>query len=235
VKKILVISHERSGTHFLINSIRLNFDYSSTWIDVHCKDKINPNNAYKNIYKKQIQIFFKNNFFKQTDCIYKSHHQSYYFENILQQILQHFHVFYIYRDPKDVLCSCFTYFNKANVLAFPLNKNIEQFLKIKPYLYPFDGAYSFIKSDNMIERWKTHHESWLKHENQINFITYHDLKNNFKKQIKMISNIIGKPLPHKIQVPLLSGICPNKGVENNYKDKLNLQQIDNINKICNTV
>ncbi len=45
-KKIIVISHQRSGTHFLIGAIALNFPwYSHDEINLSSVDVINPSKA----------------------------------------------------------------------------------------------------------------------------------------------------------------------------------------------
>ena len=225
MKKILVISHERSGTHFLMDSISLNTDYnSSPWQDVYCKDSINPNDNYKQQYKQQIELFFAKHYSIETKMIYKSHHQFYYFDNIMDKILENFHVIYVYREPKDVLCSCFKYFNLVETNAFPKNDNIHEFLYCCPYNYGYDGAYSYITSSNMVERIYNHYNSYIKRKN-IYFISYHSLKTDFQQTMIKLANNFNIGLKNDIIKPELTGICPNKGVENNYKTILNNEDI----------
>jgi hypothetical protein len=196
MKNVLVVSHERSGTHFLMNTIGQNFPpYDSiNRIDVHCKDYIYPEESYKERYKKEIENFFAPYFTNTTNRIFKSHHQFNYYDGYFDKLLETFVVFYITRDPRDVLASCFRYFNEAPVTAFPKCETIEEFLfETPPYLYPYDGAYSYDISHDMIERVGKHIKFWTPMFDKINVISYKTLKENFQDEVEKISNALGMP------------------------------------------
>jgi hypothetical protein len=221
MKKVLVVSHERSGTHFLINSIAANYGMNGQWIDVHCKDYIDPEDSYKESYKKDIKKFMESQYDLDTNRIYKSHHQFGYFDGYFDEVLEHFDVFYIYRDGRDTLASCYNYFEEAQVTAFPNSENIEEFLfNTKPYLYPYDGAYSYVASENMIERWHKHIETWKPIFDKINVVSYTKLKNEFDLNIGAIGLALGYEPPMEPKVPAVgsNSINPGKGINGAWKD-----------------
>lgn len=231
MKKVLVISHERSGTHFLMNSLAINFRLNPRWIDVYCKDYIDPEDNYKKNYKNQIKKFFEEQYPIVTDRIYKSHHQFGYYEDIMDDVMKNFEVFYIHRDVRDTLSSCYRYFKSAQVTAFPNCDTMEEFLfQTPPYLYPFDGAYSYIKSENMVERWNMHIKSWKPVFDKINVISYTDLKSDFNNTIQKISSMLNTPIISEIRVPPIgqNTINPGSGINGGWKKTMSEETANKI-------
>jgi len=69
-KKVLVLSHERSGTHFLINTIAQCFNYLPQQIDLDNSQNINwgnPEMASK--WMQQFQGRFVANIFNVAPCL----------------------------------------------------------------------------------------------------------------------------------------------------------------------
>ena len=234
MKKVLVVSHERSGTHFLINTLGINFELDSRWIDIHCKDYIDPEDSYKANYKKEIEEFFNAQYGVPTNRIYKAHHQFGYYENIFDEILEHFDIFYIYRDGRDTLSSCYTYFNEAPVTAFPKCDTIDEFLfETPPYLYPYDGAYSYIKSENMVERWVNHIETWKPVFDKINVVSYSNLKNDFDVTVNRLGAAMGKePITNPQSPPVnMNSINPGRGINGGWKNTMSDETADKIMEI----
>lgn len=218
-KKILVLSHERSGTHFLINSIALNIGYSCNQVDFPMAsqlipgiDKMNPTSPLKfKDYQQVLDNFISNN--HPDNFIFKSHHHIKLFQN-LDSLFENFHLFYIIRDIKDVMTSCYYYFNRAPQW-FPHEQDIEKFvLETKPHLHGFNYDYTPFEYNNLIERYIDHTRSWL-NEPRINLVRYEDLSNNFNKEVERILNIICVPVPEQLTRPTLSnaGINNRKGID----------------------
>ena len=107
MKNILVVGHERSGTHFLINTIALNYPYYSNYEISVLGDT------------QELRQIFEWYYSKNERRIFKSHHQFYFFFPFFEELLRHFHIFYIVRDGRDVLTSCFHYYNN-----FPEGKGV---------------------------------------------------------------------------------------------------------------
>jgi hypothetical protein len=235
MKNILVISHERSGTHFAINSIAQNFEN----IDYKYKNVYSKDNGGEN-YKQDVERGFKEELeISSNDIkIFKSHHQFEFFEDYFDLLLERFHVFYVIRECADVMTSCYHYFNlhKSNP-AFPYCTDIEKFLfQIKPYDYPYDGAYSLIKSENLVERWAQHIKGWKKVKKNICTIYYEQLKYDFQSVIEKMSVHLGEPKSH-LTIPGLNfnTISPRKGIVGDWINLISQNQYDKINKITHNI
>lgn len=212
MKKILVVSHERSGTHFLINTIARNFGYDNNQLEVFARDTISIDPEEGKRYKSKVNANINKSFPSQTKKIFKSHHQFEFFKEHFDEILEHYHVFYIIRDARDVLTSCYFYFNAAQTKAFPKPRSVKELaFDIKPYKYPFDGAYSLVKSEDFVERWIKHVSGWI-HSGAC-VITYEDLKSNFNLVLRRVSRELERD-PTGSHIPTLRdrAVSPRKGI-----------------------
>ena len=107
-KTLIVCSHERSGTHFLMNSISANSIYT---VDPYLNFDLIPIGDIVNFYSpKSVEDFLHNislvNYNGQNyklASIVKSHHPSSTFKNLFNN--PNFIFIYIYRKPIDVLIS----------------------------------------------------------------------------------------------------------------------------------
>jgi hypothetical protein len=99
-KKAIVVSHERSGTHFLMNTLAKNFDYVS-----HPFWNLDYNQGINLHDQSVLSHFLGLSHNKPVLNILKSHHPVEFFESNLDYLCEQFFVFYIYRDPRDVLIS----------------------------------------------------------------------------------------------------------------------------------
>ena len=224
-KKILVVSHERSGTHFLINTIAYNFPwYSNKEITFDSKDIINPDEDTVKSNIKEVEYRLKKYFGKRESRIFKSHHQYYFFKDYINELLDDFIIFYIVRDVNDTLTSLYYYFKRGQRLAhkpFPIENDLSKLIRLKPYMYPHDGLYSVKKSENYIYRWINHVESWLEAEGDINIVKYEDLKIDPGKVISQIAEVLKEDMPEKIVVPQLKNspsVSPRKGDIGDWKN-----------------
>ena len=217
MSRILVASHERSGTHFLINSIAGCFNLSSQCINV-------PQTADISAVNK----FLQNNADNSHNRIYKSHHDTRFFQD---WVFDEYKVIYIYRNPLDTLCSCYHYYQRYDdspSTDFPFNNDIEKFLfKTKPYLYKSDVGYSYEKYDNNIDRWLGHVSQWMLRDADFFTVSYANLYQDFERTIHRIGDYL-KRQPNKIVRPPVSGVSPRRGV---IGDHVNLMTRDQINKI----
>lgn len=203
-KDILAISHERSRTHFFINSIALNFGYIPKQIDVP------PTTDYDKLRK-----FFQE-YVPTGRNIVKSHHQFNilnYFTDILSE---KFKIFYIIRDGRDVMTSCHYYFNKAT-FEFPFTKSVGELMRKNPQAYSFDIAYSIIRSNTMVERWSRHVLEWIDYKSFLEYslINSDHLYYDFKSTVNFIAFALKKTTPSHYTRPLLGSsrsVAPRKGI-----------------------
>lgn len=159
MKPIIVISHERSGTHFLINTIAMNFGRTHEVINL---PNGNPSSFIANSWTE-------------PERIRKSHHQAWWFSaNLIQETVRNYSVFYVIRDCRGMLVSLFHYTNAASKFdrAFQKFDSITQLIGTTP---GNDIAYSKFKCASYPERWAAHIDSWEPYFKDICVVTYADL------------------------------------------------------------
>ena len=196
-KSIIVCSHERSGTHFLMNSISLNSEYS---VDPYLNfdlmplgDTVNffsPDNVANFINK----ISIINNKEKKygLSSLIKSHHSPYVFENLFDKPKVNF--LYIYRDPVETLLSFWRFVNHWNWHEGPkLDKPLD-FIKAKP-----EGQmqrYQKKSYENIFLRWVYHLSDWIevsrKYSN-ILLVNYKDLNTDYNSTLSNVFEFIELP------------------------------------------
>jgi len=185
MKLMIVNSHERSGTHFLMNSLALNFGYTSFPyynLDMPVVPHI-PNN---------ILAVLQN--LKEPKYIVKSHYEGTFFQPVMEKILEFAHVFYIYRQEKDMFKSCLKHWNALTWDEAVKCKDVEE-LKIAE---PYGGCmrYQYRQYPSMYARWQGHKISWQDKMagHNIIYVRYEDLCYRFDKTMRIISRRIGIPV-----------------------------------------
>jgi len=210
IKNIIVISHERSGTHFLINSIAYNFPkYSNNELSI---ESGNPEFIQKRLEGVE------------TDRILKSHHTSEYFGDSLDD----FHKFYIVRDGRDVLASCYHHYRQ-----WKLQGTFSHFIKhpklpdhiAEYYCRPF-----YTSHRSMPHKWVDHVKSWQGRDCWL--VKYEDLTTDFNSVIRQISEKLKLLMPDKIIKPTLKNrsVQPRKGIKGDWKNYFDSECLAFFNK-----
>ncbi|MBD3407258.1 MAG: hypothetical protein GF411_14150 [Candidatus Lokiarchaeota archaeon] len=196
IKKPLIASFPRSGTHFLINTIKDNFiDVDNGWVDVvhgvkhrWVKDvKPDGSNLSEKI-REQLIKYGESPVRKPL----KTHYQFYFLERHWDVIKELYDVFYIIRDPRDVMAACFNYYNKTNFEIFIKEKNFSKFLRHELWnahseTQPF--SFSLVKPRNIVDKWNKHVHSWMTFVNRgVTLIKFEDLNQNPTRVINHIEN-----------------------------------------------
>lgn len=215
-----VISHERSGTHFVINSILRN-----TFI----KQGINNIGEWFGPYDKYNNRFTHiNNFNSRWEdlhrkaTIIKSHCDRGLFEEMYKKVK----VIYVLRDPRDTLTSWFHYLNRNEyyrnnpVVEDHRCKSFSKFLKrpISPFLrysYSLHGNFS-----NVAERWASHVSGWLNMPETL-VVHYEALLQNYKSVLVHICEFLGLHIRWRIRSIGLNdapSILPRRGVIGDWKN-----------------
>lgn len=209
----MVISHERSGTHFMINTLAAMYGLPEKQLDLYIYHGTNTESTYESLgYKKDVQEHLSELSTTGTNII-KSHHHHAFFEdydfesNNIQPI-------YIHRDARDVMVSCHHYFNAHRHLGpvFPFSLSPYHLaFSVTPYDYRFDRAYSYYKNETMIERWKNHVDPFLSDDRFLK-VKYRDLNLQFEQTMEKIGQTIGSH-NRKANKPTLENttVSPRKG------------------------
>lgn len=233
-KPIIVITHERSGTHLLINII--NYKKNGEFLTIGYIPSNVPYTLenYKHAAYKDV---ITNSYISNT--VSKSHHQVEFMYSYLDFLFDRYHVIYLKRDIKDVLVSYYKF--------IPCSKDLETFPKIEDWIFmkPDDIGRKFllpycpdphiiIEPKNYIDRYLLHVNGWLKHADNMLVLNYEDILNNFKTEKDKIETYIkrkiGDAIPD-INDKNLPNFSPNKGISGAYKEYMSNDLIDTINNI----
>jgi hypothetical protein len=186
-KKILVISHERSGTHFLINTIAQCFEYLPNQIDLVNTSQLTLNNpeAIRRCMRQYRGCFVAN--------VFKSHHAYPFFAPLLPELLEEFIVFYIQRDGRDVMTSFWTYLNRLPAAGWgPKVPAVGEFMRATS-TGRFTQFQATRRPITMLQRWVEHVEGWNRANLPIHRVSYEALHTQYDNVVNTISEIIGQP------------------------------------------
>lgn len=188
-KKVLVISHERSGTHFLMNTLSLNFGYiSNPWINFDYELGLN-------FYSSNIlSSFFRQMHDKPILNIVKSHHQAGFMIDFIDYLTDQFHVFYIYRDPRDVMVSFWQLIAGFSWDEGPKTASVSEFMRSAPR----GGMLRYQKTQalSILQRWQDHVEGWADIAGttagkKIRMMSFERLNLDFDQTVKTIGTQVG--------------------------------------------
>jgi Sulfotransferase domain len=211
MKKIIVASFPRSGTHFLINNMSTNFaGIDDGWVDVVHGNKnnrwvqdITRKNLRKKIREQLMDVYYQDPL---SSCI-KTHYQMYFFERHMDEILENYDILYIVRDPRDTMVACFNYYNRTNFEHFLKEPVFSKFLRaplweVGTEVRPF--SYSYVKPRDVVDKWDKHVLSWMHYKGQgVVFVRFADLKNRLEQTLKYIESQTSQRLKPEIKAVLL--------------------------------
>jgi len=189
-KKILVISHERSGTHFLINTIAQCFDYLPQQIDLDNSQDIDWSNpAMASNWMRQFRGRFVAN-------IFKSHHARPILAPLLPELTDEYKIFYIQRDGRDVMTSFWIYLNRLAPGWGPRTRTVGEFMRATAAggITQYQPARQDL---TMLQRWSAHVEGWKQSGPAIHYVSYEDLHTRYDEVLESIAEILEQPAVSK--------------------------------------
>jgi len=234
-KPIIVITHERSGTHLLINLI--NYDKNGEFHTIGFIPQQIPYTLenYKHYTYKDIIL---NSY---TENVCKSHHQVQFMEPYLDFLFDKYKVIYLKRDVRDVLVSYYKFIpHPKDLYKFP---KFEDWIFTKPddigreFLLPYSpDPHVIIEPKNYIDRWKLHVDGWMKYKDNLLILNYEDILLDFNNQKNIIENYINKKIGDKIpdlNDKKLPNFNPGKGVVGEYINWMNKNIENKLNVFLN--
>tara|TARA_Y100001934_G_C12375339_1_gene788862 strand:- start:2326 stop:3111 length:786 start_codon:yes stop_codon:yes gene_type:complete len=215
MKLILVTSHRRSGTHFLIDSLRLNIN-----------NAVFPNHRYLpsdfnlgSLFSKDEKILktFQELIKKYPTVIIKSHllpeecnmeNPKDKFEAFIKEIYITAKKIYIKRDGKDTLVSLYKFLNPSiSFTKFIREKNDHIVKEIR----------SEKKIDsNRVQYWSYHINEWESISN-VKKVSFANLKSQFEPTVCDIIEFLNDPIPD----PILKPKIPKNKLWHGIRKKLN--------------
>lgn len=186
MKKALIVSFPRSGTHFLMNTLQLCFNYD--------------NNGHGNLEPLGFNFHVPNNvhwvltkmdasFPGIAFCI-KSHHEHEFFSFALERILKDFTVFYVYRNMADVMESYRKHVAALPWVEGPTATTGAQFATMEPV----GGMlrYQARQYATMADKYRAHVSGWINSEfrSDIVYVRYENLNERFDDEVLRIAEKI---------------------------------------------
>jgi hypothetical protein len=202
---VMVVAHERSGTHFLMNTLAACYGYiSQPWIDFD-------------------QLHFQFNFYyprhicdellaltaDQRNRLVKSHHQAGFFAGELSRLTEQYVLFYICRNPVNVLLSYWRFMHGLPWFEGPKVADPLTFARSEPC--GFMMRYQLRQHPNLMLRWAAHVEGWLEAaaaEPRVLVVRYEDLDANFAEVVQGFSWILGREPQAIVRPPRDINVIP---------------------------
>jgi tetratricopeptide (TPR) repeat protein len=195
----MVVSHERSGTHFLMNALSYGYGYTAEpWIDLDghtiAIDYSNPARIAEALEVQAADHLMR---------IVKSHHSAEQFAGELERITRDYRIFYIYREPAAVMVSLWRHLNGLAWDEGPKVADPLTLAKIRP-----GGAmtrYQAQSHPTLLHRWAAHVEGWLaaaQGNPRIVPVRYEDLDGRYDRTVAAFADVVGRaPLTPLLRPP----------------------------------
>jgi hypothetical protein len=241
MKNIMVVTHERSGTHLVINIINIenNGDFKPI-------GKLPPSehNFDLETYKFYADFMMLNEYY-QPNIVFKSHHQVEYFEKNIDKLFEKYYVVYVERDIKDVLISYYKFLNGVGFDKNGKSLPIKGFPKFPEWIFrnPAEVGYRYfekypdphiyVEPIDYVDRYVRHWYGWMRYKDRFLTVYYEDVLNNYEKVKNDLENFLHKkvsdsvPNIHNKDLPNFS---PNKGIVGSHKKVMDEKLIEKVEK-----
>lgn len=198
---VIVASHQRSGTHLTIDSLRNNFEQlADDYIDL---DRMLPAHR-KTLGSDEFRALLTS---ERKTPIIKSHSTSELREfsfdessyKLAEEIKNDSKIVYVYRDGRDVLVSLY-YFEK-NMTPKPPERTFSEFLRAPNVFYNSAGRYGGCGWPPEItpsETWARHVGEWLDIRGCLG-VSYEELSADPDAALRKVAAFLGLPVPPTVQ------------------------------------
>lgn len=202
---VMVVSHERSGTHFLMNTLAACYDYvSQPWIDFDY-----PSLSINFYYPQQVREQLLALAAGPRRQVVKSHHQAGFFADELSRLAEQYVFFYICRDPVNVLLSYWRFLHHWPWLEGPKVADPATLATAEPCGHMM--RYQLQQHANLMQRWAAHVEGWLAAAAalpRVLVVRYEDLDTHFAEVVSGFARVLGRPPQALVRPPRDVNVIP---------------------------
>jgi hypothetical protein len=218
---VIVASHERSGTHFLMNTLALNFGFSPKWID---NDILSGADFY---LASHLRVYLDCLERASSGRIVKEHHHLAFFEPLFDQLREKFIVFYIYRNPADVMCSFWRYVRLAERREGPVVESPAAFMRAAPSRGML--RYQMDQHATILDRWCAHVEAWttvgLERAGAVP-VSYEEFNLDFDATVARIARRLGMSCPRPVRPSVSDNVnVPGPGRVGGFRELLTAEDL----------
>ncbi|GMQ84369.1 MAG: hypothetical protein BMS9Abin06_1159 [Gammaproteobacteria bacterium] len=180
-----------------MNTLARNFDYIATpWVNLDLETGVHFYSPH--VYHQMFQQMDD----KPVLNIFKSHHHYDFVADFIEYLTGQFHVFYIYRDPRDVMVSFWRILQTYDWDRGPKAPTVGEFMRSEPMGDIL--RYQKRQMSSVLHRWTSHVQGWRGCENtlgaeKIFLINYGDLDRQFDTTVKNIGKRIGSTVVSSIR------------------------------------
>lgn len=205
----MVVSHPRSGTHFLINSIASSYGYVGVpWLDL---DPLHHTPLPGGRFAQELErVYYSPDGLadyllelakRPLATIIKSHHPADFFEGVLPRLTERYVIFVVHRHPVDTLISYWRFLCTMSWPEGPKPNDPVTFAKAEPC----GGIMRFHMRQyaTMMHRWAAHADGWLeatKQSARVVLVRYDQLKSNYSGTMQSFAAVLGQP-PQSLEPP----------------------------------
>jgi hypothetical protein len=201
-RKIIVASHERSGTHFMMNTLADNFGYiSDPWVDIDGDRLVNP------YAPENIRAYLSGSEGRPVLNLFKTHYPAEFFDGIADWLLGEFTIIYMMRDTEPTLrslrkapqgsamerrpCS-WTRASRTRSSFTPAHAAGMLRYQMRQYRFLWERHHEHLKGWGMKEPWAS----------QVIHVDYDDLDKDFDATVVRLGRLIGMfPIHEKPKRP----------------------------------
>ena len=186
----VVVGHERSGNHFLMNAIAEVCGYTvSPYLDLDHTD-VNINFHHSETLADVLGALAAHC----TASVIKSHHDAEFFAPIIGDVSDQARVFYIYRRPGPVMASFWRFIQGLPWPEGPSAKDAVTFAQAPPAGRLL--RYQMAQAETMFARWAAHLRGWLalaETHTHVHLISYEDLRDDYENVMASVCGVLGCP------------------------------------------
>ncbi len=218
--KVLIVSHERSGTHFMMNSLALNFGYvSNPWVNLDYELGVNFHSA---IAFESLMSHFKGQW---VANLFKTHHEFGFFADWILKFKDEFKIIYMVREASAVLRSYQRFLQSTPWYEGPKLAVASEFIRAHPVGSLTRLQYQYAQT--MTHRWCNHVQGWLKGGQLLGNqrfmpVLYSELDETFEDTMRQISMFLQLPLADQLKRPdrYTNVVCPSDPSSDSTQDFL---------------